>query len=84
MTNTDIQLLVAQARSEADNPAFKVRRGISAPLPSLARCSLAALVCSKRTLLAGMLIRRGRPPGLFPRVRDRPRTCCGPGVRQHG
>ena len=24
MTNTDIQLLVAQARSEADNPAFKV------------------------------------------------------------
>lgn len=25
MSNTDIQLLVAQARSEADNPAFKVR-----------------------------------------------------------
>jgi hypothetical protein len=24
MSNTDIQLLVAQARSEADNPAFKV------------------------------------------------------------
>jgi len=25
MTNTDVQLLVAQARAEADNPAFKVR-----------------------------------------------------------
>jgi len=24
MTNTDVQLLVAQARSEADNPALKV------------------------------------------------------------
>ncbi|KXX77354.1 Demethylmenaquinone methyltransferase, partial [Madurella mycetomatis] len=28
MTNTDIQLLVAQARSEADNPAFKVRQSV--------------------------------------------------------
>jgi hypothetical protein len=28
MSNTDIQLLVAQARSEADNPAFKVRRAM--------------------------------------------------------
>lgn len=25
MTNTDLQLLVAQARSEADNPGYKVR-----------------------------------------------------------
>jgi hypothetical protein len=28
MSNTDIQLLVAQARSEADNPAFKVCRAV--------------------------------------------------------
>ena len=36
MTNTDIQLLVAQARSEADNPAFKVWRPIH-----VSRCAAA-------------------------------------------
>ncbi|KAK3353564.1 S-adenosyl-L-methionine-dependent methyltransferase [Lasiosphaeria hispida] len=32
MTNTDVQLLVAQARSEADNPAYK-RSGVQAYFP---------------------------------------------------
>jgi len=47
MTNADVQLLVAQARAEAENPAFRVTNMFLSPIVKV--CSADTTVNTRRT-----------------------------------